>query len=184
VSPPTIQVAPQPQVTSLNGAPLMQSNAAGDHVYLAFGSAPGGPVAEWDANSPGQFVTASANSSTNDLATAADGSMFAIQALGSAEVHLADLSLAAVPAAAELAQIPGRTYVPGVAMHPSGALVYQPFLTGSPGSAGVKRGIDVLDAHSGALRLRFFLPQQLQTDVDGLHGSFLAVDETGSGSSL
>lgn len=40
-------------------------------------------------------------------------------------------------------------------------------------------GIDILDAHSGALRLRIFLPQQFMTDVDGLHGSFLATDENG-----
>jgi hypothetical protein len=58
-------------------------------------------------------------------------------------------------------------------------LLYQPFLTGAPASAGLKGGIDILDAHSGALRLRIFLPQQFMTDVDGLHGSFLATDETG-----
>jgi hypothetical protein len=39
--------------------------------------------------------------------------------------------------------------------------------------------VDILDSHSGALRLRIFLPQQLMTDVDGLHGTFLATDENG-----
>src|SRR6266852_3440783 len=58
-------------------------------------------------------------------------------------------------------------------------LLYQPFLTSASGSASVKGGIDILDAHSGALRLRIFLPQQFLTDVDGLHGSFLATDENG-----
>jgi hypothetical protein len=58
-------------------------------------------------------------------------------------------------------------------------LIYQPFLTGASGSAGVKGGIDILDAHSGALRSRIFLPQQFMTDVDGLHGSFLTTDENG-----
>jgi hypothetical protein len=43
----------------------------------------------------------------------------------------------------------------------------------------VQGGVDVLDAHSGALRLRILLPQQLMTDVDGLHGSFLTTDENG-----
>jgi hypothetical protein len=57
--------------------------------------------------------------------------------------------------------------------------VYQPFLTGPPASAGVKGGIDILDSHSGALRLRIFLPQQFLTDVDGLHGDFLTTDENG-----
>ena len=87
--------------------------------------------------------------------------------------------LAAVTASRELEQIPGRVQVPGVALHPSGALIYQPFLTGPAGNAGVKGGVDIFDAHSGALRLRIILPQQLMTDVDGLHGSFLTVDENG-----
>jgi hypothetical protein len=69
--------------------------------------------------------------------------------------------------------------VPGVTLHPSGALLYQPFLTGPPASAGVKGGIDILDAHSGVLRLRILLPQQFLTDIDGLHGDFLATDENG-----
>lgn len=43
----------------------------------------------------------------------------------------------------------------------------------------MKGGIDILDAHSGVLRLRIFLPKQFMTDVDGLHGSFLATDENG-----
>jgi hypothetical protein len=58
-------------------------------------------------------------------------------------------------------------------------LIYQPFLTGAPGNAGARGGIDILDAHSGALRLRIFLPQQFTTDLDALHGSFLATDENG-----
>jgi len=94
-------------------------------------------------------------------------------------VRVADLSLTSVPTSAELQQIPGRTLVPGIALHPSGALIYQPFLTGTPGSAGVKGGIDIFDAHSGSLRLRIFLPQQFMTDVDGLHGGFLTTDENG-----
>lgn len=178
-NPPTIQPAPQPQVTSLTGAPLVQSDATGNRVFVSFGSAPGGPLAVWDANSPNQFVTSAANVSASDLSVATDGTTFALQTGSGAEIRVSDLSLAAVPASAELAQIPGRVVVPGLALHPSGALLYQPFLTGAPGSAGVKGGVDILDAHSGALRLRIFLPQQLMTDVDGFHGSFLAVDENG-----
>jgi hypothetical protein len=179
VSPPTIQPAPQPQVTSLTGAPLLQGTSSGNQVFVAFGASPGGPVAVWNASAPNQFVTSAANDSTTDLGAASDGSMFAVQAQGAIEIRAADLSLTSVPTAAELAQIPGRMPVPGVVVHPSGALIYQPFLTGAPGSAGVKGGIDILDAHSGALRLRIFLSQQFMTDVDGLHGSFLATDENG-----
>ena len=178
-SPPTIQPAPQPEVTSLTGAPLIQSDAAGDQVFLAFASAPGGPLAYWNAGSPNNFVTSAANASALDLATSSDGTSFALQTNSAAEVHAADLSLSSIPAAPELTQISGRVVVPGLVLHPSGALLYQPFLTGAPGSAGVKGGIDILDVHSGALHLRIFLPQQFMTDVDALHGSFLATDENG-----
>jgi DNA-binding beta-propeller fold protein YncE len=178
-SPPTIQPAPQPQVTTLTGAPLVQGSASGDHVFVAFGASPGGPVAVWNSNAPNQFVTSPANPSTTDLGVASDGAMFAVQAQGVTEIRAADLSLASIPASAELAQIPGRQSVPGVTLHPSGALIYQPFLTGAPASPGVKGGIDILDAHSGALRLRIFFPQQFLTDIDGLHGDFLATDENG-----
>jgi DNA-binding beta-propeller fold protein YncE len=179
VSPPTIQPAPQPEVTSLTGAPLLQSSAAGDQVFLAFASAPGGPLASWNASSPNHFVTSAANSSTVDLTASADGASFALAANGAAEVHAPDFTISSVPAFSELAQIPGRVSVPGMVLHPSGALLYQPFLTGAPGSSGVKGGVDILDAHSGTLRLRIFLPQQFMTDVDGLHGSFLTTDENG-----
>lgn len=71
-------------------------------------------------------------------------------------------------------------------MHPTGALLYQPFLTSpapaAPPATGIQGGIDILDAHSGRLRLRIFLPEplaMLSTDADALHGSFLAVDENG-----
>jgi len=178
-SPPVIQAASQPEISSLTGAPLLQSNGTGDQVFVAFAAAPGGPLALWNASSPNQFSTFTANDSALDIGGAADGTMFALEASGTTEIRSADLSLAAVPANPELLQIPGRIQVPGVALHPSGALVYQPFLTGPAGSAGTKGGVDILDAHTGVLRLRILLPQQFMTDVDGLHGSFLAIDENG-----
>jgi hypothetical protein len=178
-SPPTLQQATEPEVTSLTGAPLVQSNGNGNQVFVAFANAPGGPLALWNASTPNQFSTFTANDAASDLGAAADGTMFALQANATTEIRGADLSLAAVPAYPELAQIPARVQVPGVTLHPSGALVYQPFLTGPAGNAGVNGGIDILDAHSGLLRLRILLPQQFMTDVDGFHGSFLATDENG-----
>jgi hypothetical protein len=178
-SPPTIQVAPQPEVTSLTGAPLVQGSASGDHVFVTFGSSPGGPVAVWNASAPNQFLISPANASSTDLGAAADGTRLAVRTQGVTEIRDANLALISVPSSPELAQIPGRQLVPGTTLHPSGALIYQPFLTGAPASPGVKGGVDILDAHSGALRLRIFLPQQFLTDVDGLHGDFLAIDENG-----
>jgi hypothetical protein len=178
-APPTIQAATEPEIASLPGAPLVQANSSGSQVFVAYGTAPGGTLASWNAASPGDFATFTANDSASDLGAAADGTMFALQANGTTEVRGADFSLAAVPASAELTQIPGRVAVPGFQMHPSGALLYQPFLTGPAGSSGVRGGLDIVDAHSGALRLRILLPQQFMTDVDGLHGSFLELDENG-----
>jgi len=181
VSPPALQPATQPEVTSITGAPLLQANASGDQVFVSFGASPGSPLALWQASAPNQFTVSSASSSATDIGASADGTMFAVQpSAGSTEIHASDLSLAAVPTAAELAQVPGRNAVPGLTMHPSGALTYQPFLTATPASPGTQGGIDIVDAHSGALRLRIFLPQQFMTDVDGLHGSFLTTDENGA----
>jgi DNA-binding beta-propeller fold protein YncE len=186
VSPPTVQPAPQPQVMSVIGAPLIQANANGDHVFLAYGNAPGGPIGVWDAATPNQFTTLLEQDASADLAAAADGTMFAMRANGITEIRGASLTLAGTPAMAELEQIPGRVAVPGIALHPSGALVYQPFLTGpapaAPPATGIQGGVDIVDAHSGQLRLRIFLPEplaMLSTDIDGLHGGFLAVDENG-----
>ncbi len=178
-SPPTLEPATQAEVTSITGAPLVQSNGDGSQVFVAFAAAPGGPLALWNAAIPNQFSTLAANDSAWDLSASADGTMFALITNGTTEIRGADLSLASVPANPELLQIPGRNPVPGLALHPSGALLYQPFLTGPAGNAGVNGGIDILDAHSGQLRLRILLHQQFMTDVDGLHGSFLATDENG-----
>jgi hypothetical protein len=81
--------------------------------------------------------------------------------------------------AAPPAARPSEGPVTGVTLHPSGSLLYQPFLTGPAGNAGVKGGIDILDAHTGFLRLRILLPQQFMTAADALHGSFLTIDENG-----
>ena len=178
-SPPAIQPATQPEISSLTGAPLVQSTANGDQVFVAYGTTPGGTLASWAASAPNEFATFAANDSAADLGVASDGTMIALQANGTTEIRAADLTLASLPANPELQRIPGRVQVPGIVLHPSGALLYQPFLTGTPGNPGVKGGIDILDAHSGALRLRILLPQQFLTDVDGLHGSFFAIDENG-----
>ena len=105
--------------------------------------------------------------------------MFAVQSNGAAEIHDSSMFATGVPASAELTQVPGRIAVPGLAMHPTGALLYQPFLTGPAGVANVKGGVDITDARSGALRMRIILPQQFMTDVDTLHGGFLTIDENG-----
>ncbi|HXY00641.1 MAG TPA: IPT/TIG domain-containing protein [Candidatus Limnocylindrales bacterium] len=185
-SPPSFEPAPQPEVASLTGAPLLQADAAGDTAYLAYDTAPGGPVAVWNAAAPNSFALSTANEAATDLTTSGDGTLFAMRAHNTTEIRAPDLTLVSTPATAEVENVPGRVAVPGVALHPSGALIYEPFLDGPPPAAppasGIRGGIDIRDAHSGKLRLRIYLPEpfaMLNTDIDGLHGGFLAVDENG-----
>ena len=185
-SPPSFAPAPQPEVTSLTGARLLQADAAGDTAYLAYGTSPGGLVASWSASAPNAFSLSSASDAATDLTTSADGSLFAMRAHNITEIRARDLTLTASPASAELETIPNRVAVPGIALHPTGALLYEPFLDGPPPSApsatGVRGGIDIRDAHNGQLRLRIFLPEplaMLDTDIDGLHGGFLTTDDDG-----
>ncbi len=185
-SPPALQPAPQPEVTSLVGAPLLQADSAGDTVYFAFGTTSGGPVAQWNAATPNAFTLSSANDSATDLSTSADGTLFAMRSNNSSEIRGPDLSLLSAPVSAELESIPNRVAVPGIALHPSGALLYEPFLDGPPPSAppaqGILGGIDIRDAHNGRLRLRLYLPEpfgMLSTDLTGLDASFLTTDQNG-----
>lgn len=120
VSPPIVQTAPQPEVSSLVGAPLIQGNGAGDQVVLAFGDNASGKLAVWDASSPGQFKISPGNVAVRDIASMADGTAFALQTASAVETRDSGMYVTAVPTAAELNQIPGRVAVPGLAMHPTG----------------------------------------------------------------
>ncbi len=184
-NPPTVQTPPQSAVANLTGAPLLQADAAGDRVFISFVTPPGGPLGIWGAT-VNNFQMSGTTEATSDLAVAADGTFLATVVNGSFEIRSVNSALQmalvntfAVPG---LAQVPNRVSAPGIALHPSGALVYQPFLTGPPSTAGIQGGVDIMDAHTGQLRLRVFLPEpltMLSTDIDGLHGQFLAVDENG-----
>src|SRR5439155_1072489 len=85
-SPPTVQPAPQPEVTSITGAPLVQGTAAGDRVFVAFGTSSAGPFAFWNAGAPNQFVTSLANASATDLGASSDGSLFAFHSTAATEM--------------------------------------------------------------------------------------------------
>ena len=185
VNPPTVQTAPETAVANLTGAPLLQADAAGDRVFISFVTPPGGPLGIWGATA-NNFQMSNATEATSDSAVAADGTILATVANGSIEIRSVDSALQialvntfAVPG---LAQVPNRVSAPGIALHPTGALVYQPFLTGPRSTASTQGGVDIMDAHTGQLRLRIVLPEpltMLSTDIDGLHGQFLTVDENG-----
>ena len=184
-SPPSYQTTPQPEVTSLTGSPLLQANVAGDIAYLAFDTSPGGPFGAWSATTPNAFSISTAQNVATDLTTSGDGTIFALRTQ-SLEIRNAGLTLFSTSTAPEIEAVPNGTSVPGIALHLSGALFYEPFLDGpppaAPPAAGIHGGIDIRDAHNGQLRLRVYLPEpfaMLNTDVDGLHGGFLTVDENG-----
>jgi len=70
----TAGVVPPEELSSsltLTSAPLVQSSAQGDRVFLAFGAPPGGPVAVWNAMT-NLFDATVGSSTAADLAVAAD----------------------------------------------------------------------------------------------------------------
>jgi hypothetical protein len=186
----TIETAPQPGVGAMTATPLMQSDTTGDRVVLAFGQSPGGSAALWNASDPNDFANFPVNEPITDVATSADGTMFAATVNGFAEIRDGGLNLIGRRTSAEIEQFANGANVPGIAMHSSGALVFQPYLDGpappeepnGPPSVALHGGVDIFDAHSGQLRLRVALPEALAAysdDVDALHAQFVALDETG-----
>ena len=207
-STPTIQQAPQPEVSTLTGTPLLQADSAGDSVFLAFDSSSNSSEALWTATTPNDFTTFSANESVTDVAISAGGTMFATNVNGTGSAGTLAATLAGTPlgsiieirdsalnlignrATPELEQLPTGITVPGIAMHPSGALVYQPILNGpAPAESAnpipnpnLRGGIDIFDARSGRLRLRIFLPEPIaarSADTSSLLAQFVTIDETG-----
>ena len=59
-SPPAFQTAPQREVRSLTGTPLLQADVAGETAYLAYNTGTGGPVAVWNATAPNSFSLSTA----------------------------------------------------------------------------------------------------------------------------
>ena len=156
-SPPAVIPAPQPEVSTLAGSPLLQADAAGDKVFLAFDSDHGGPVAFWSAASPNDFTTLPANQSPTDVAISADGSAFAtvIAANGSAsaiaatEIRNSSLALTSIRSDAELEKIPTRSLVPGIALNATGTLLYQPWLN-APAPANPSVTLSTLERAAAA----------------------------------
>lgn len=186
-SPVTVEAAPQPQVSLLTSAPILDANSDGSSAYFSFAAATGQPVAGWSATVPAQFAVKQTSRPASDVASAGDGSLIALRIGKTVELRDNNLALRSVTRGSELEGITGRTDVPGIALHPSGALVYLPFLTGPPPASGpftgLQGGVDIVDANTGRLRTRVMLPEpfsMLSADSDGLHGRFLAIDETGA----
>jgi hypothetical protein len=185
-SPITVQPAPQPDVSLLTSAPLLDATADGSAAFFAFATAPAQPMARWNATAPQQFTVTPTSRALDDLAVAADGTAIAARIGTGFEIRDQNLALRSVTASSELESVPQRTNVAGIALHPSGALLYVPFLTAlapaSPPFTGLQAGIDIFDANTGRLRLRVMLPEPFSmtaADSDGLHGKFLTIDESG-----
>jgi hypothetical protein len=186
VSPPTVGAGPTVHLNGLT-IPYISADALGDTVFLAYASIPGGPLASWQATGLNEFVPSPvSNSVTTDLAVAADGTTVATGTGANSYLYASALNLTGTPKVAEIEQIPNMNYVPGMAVHPSGALLYQPFLTGpapaAPPATGIQGGINIIDTRTGQLRLRVMLPEpfaMLSTDIDARHGGFMALDENG-----
>jgi hypothetical protein len=197
----TITAAPEPEVAAMTTTPLLQSDAAGDSIFAAFQANAASNEGLWSANNSANFSASPVNEPVTDIAISGDGTMFATSSnnisggispntsgASGLEVRDASLNLISARATPELEQFAAGTNAPGIAMHPSGALVYQPFLDGpalaegQSAPASLHGGVDIFDAHSGQLKLRVALPEPLgtdSTDVDALHAQDLVLDETG-----
>jgi hypothetical protein len=125
--------------------------------FLSFATAPGEPMAGGNAAAPVQFSAAQTNIATTDLAAAPDGASIASRNFSLGELHDGNLALQSVTAQSELEGIPQRTNFPGIGLHPSGVPIYVPFLTvpapASPTFTGLQGGVDIVEAHTGRLRL-------------------------------
>jgi len=117
---------------------LLQADHSGDAVYLAFGSAPGGRSRNGRHRRPTLHGSTAKDFST-DLTAASDGTIFAIRSGGTTEIRGANLTLAALPTSADLETIANRVAVPGAALHPSGALLYDRFWMVRPPPAPLPR---------------------------------------------
>lgn len=162
--PPSFQVAPQPDGTSLTGAPPLQADAAGDTAYLAYDSTPWGQVGIWSASSPNVFSISTAHNTATDLTTASDGSF---SRCGQRRKHTN--SRVVVDACGH--SLAGRNRNGPESPAPS-----------APPATGIHRSVDIRDAHNGQLRLRVYLPEalaMLNTDGEGWHG--ISVTMPGSG---
>lgn len=186
-SPVTVEPAPQPEVSVLTSAPMFDASANGNFTYFSFAAAPGEPLASWTATEPQQFAVKETGRAATDITVASDGTLIALRTGNSIEIRDQNLALRSVTRASELEGVPARTDVPGITLHPSGALVYLPFLTGAPPTSGpftgLQGGVDIVDSNTGRLRVRVPFPEpfaMLAADTDGLHGRFLAIDETGA----
>lgn len=184
--PITAEAAPQADSSLITSVPLLDANAIGDAAFFAFSAAPGKPLASWSATAPQQFAVTATGRLSSDLTVAADGTRVASRVGSAVEIRDPNLSLWSVTTNSEVESVPQRTDVPGIALHPSGALLYVPFLNGappvSPVFAGLQGYVDILDANNGRLRLRVMLPEPFSmtsADSDGLRARFLAIDENG-----
>jgi IPT/TIG domain-containing protein len=199
----TIAGAPESQVAAMTTTPLLQSDTAGDRIFTAFQANAANTEALWSASNAASFASSPVNEAITDIAASGDGTMFATSAnnisggvspsaSGASGLEIRDTSLNLMSARStpELEQFAAGTNAPGIAMHPSGALTYQPYLDGpappeNPNGAVpplLHGGIDIFDSHTGQLKWRVALPEPLATDssdVDALHAQYLAIDETG-----
>jgi len=171
-----------------SGAPVQVSNwstmaadSLGDVVCASQGNSSDGPVLRWDATS-GRFASTQLNTTFFDTAISADGLTCAAGGGGSGGGNVFPLLLDSNLIYTNRIyypdyQYPEITLLPGLNLHPSGSLLYQPNLIYHLGIAAV----DILDAHEGRLRERVLLSEGFpQAFVQsGMNASYLALDETG-----
>lgn len=170
------------------GGSLLSTDAAGDLICL-------NGTAAYNVSTNTVVATSVTGFSGGDAAVSADGNIFVAGGGGtggSVPNFVFDLNLRMVNfltyrdflfGTGVAGRSPRLDYVPGLAVHPSGSLVYQPqeLYLGSVGATPLPEagGVDLLDVHDTRLRERVIFSEPMLDAYNGSAGSFLTIDENG-----
>jgi hypothetical protein len=104
--PAAVSGRPQPDVSLLTSAPLLDASADGNAAFFAYPAAPGQPMAAWSAATPQQFAVAQTSPAASDLTVAGDRTPIASRVGGFIEIRDQNLALRSVDRTSELVGVP------------------------------------------------------------------------------
>jgi hypothetical protein len=144
------------------------------------GNTSDGPILHWDATS-GTFSSTKLNDFFQDGSSSADGSVCAAGGGGSGSANIFPSFVNSELTFFERIFYSDYEYLefglfPGMTMHPSGGLLYQPAQ-----AISTSQGVDIFGVRDGKLRERILLPDGYPTRFvqSGMNAGYLAIDETG-----
>jgi hypothetical protein len=177
----------QVSVVMQGGRPIQVSNwtflsasRTGDVVCAAEGNTSDGPILHWDASSQ-TFTSAKVNDFFNDGSVTSDGSVCVAGGGGSGSANLFPTFFDAQLTLLERIFYSDYDFIqfglfPGMTLHPSGGLLYQPSQ-----AISARQGVDIFGVRDAKLRERILLADGYPTRFvgSGMDAGYLAIDDTG-----